>query len=164
MPSFGRYLPEVAGAIAVRSALPPDLFESVAAVWLDLAQPWGHVEARMRALLARIDTLTANDATALAVTGATPDFPTAGVTAHLAGRDFMFNSGFWTSQWRVWRAAARATGLAEMPFRQADYAQPWPNAVMMAAAAAVALACEPMIDPGTALELTKPWRDAIGAV
>ena len=148
----------------MRSALPSDLFESVAGVWLDLSEPWGHVEDRMPALLARIDTLTTNDATALAATGATPDFPTAGVNAHLAGRDFLFNSGFWTSRWHAWRAAARATGLAERPFRQADFAQPWPAAVMMAAAAAVALACEPLIDSGTALGLAKPWRDAIGPV
>ncbi len=159
-----QHLPDVAGAIAVRSALPPELFESVEGVWLDLAEPWGHVEERMLPLLSRIDVLTTQDAIALASTGATPNFRMAGVNAHLAGRDFLFNSAFWTSQWHAWRAAARATGLGDRPFRHADFAHPWPAAVMMAPAAAVALACGELVDPSTANELVKPWSDAIGPV
>ena len=161
--SFGGYVREVAGAVAVRRVLSPELFESVAYVWLDLAEPWGHVAEQMPALLSRIDGLTIADAAALTATGVRPDFSIAGVAAHMAGRDFLFNSAFWTAQWRAWRAAARASGLREAPFRQADYPEPWPSAVMIAAAAVVALGCGPVIDPATADELAGPWRGVIEA-
>jgi hypothetical protein len=115
----------------------------------------------MPALLSRIDDVTIADATALAATGVRPDFSTAGVDAHLAGRDFLFNSAFWTAQWRAWRAATRASGLGEAPFRQADYSEPWPSAVTIAAAVVVALGCGPVIDPTTADELARPWREVI---
>jgi hypothetical protein len=160
--SFGNYLSEVAGAVASRGVLEPELFESLAFVWLDLAEPWGHVAEQMPTLLARIDALTIEDAWALAATDTRPNFATAGVNAHLAGRDFLFNSAFWTAQWRAWRAAARANGRAEAPFRQADYSEPWPSAVMLAAAVVVALGCGPVIAQATADELARPWREVIG--
>jgi len=161
--SFGEYLPGVAGAVAARQVLSPEQFESVACVWLDLAEPWGHVAEQMPALLSRIDGLTIADAAALAATGVRPYFSISGVAAHMAGRDFLFNSAFWTAQWRAWRAAARASGLREAPFRQADYPEPWPSAVLIAAAAVVALGCGPVIDPATADELADPWRGVIEA-
>jgi hypothetical protein len=159
---FGAYVADVAGAIAVRRVLAPELFDEVAGTWLDLAEPWGHVAARMPALLGRIEGLTQRDAEALAATGRPPNPRLIWVEAHMIDREFLFNSAALTGRWRAWRAAARATLMADGVFREADYSGSWPPAAEIAGNAAVALAFEPLLGPDSVREVAGPWRSVMG--
>jgi hypothetical protein len=160
--SFGAYLSDVAGAITVRPFLTPDLFEAVAGTWLNLAEPWGHVEDRMPALLARIDALTERDAEALASQPATPDTFHIYWEGHARDLEFMYNSAVLTGRWRAWRAAARATSKADLGFRADDYSNAWSQTAEISGMTASALAFESLLGPDRMAEYARPWRSAIG--
>jgi hypothetical protein len=160
--AFGPYLSEVAGVIAIRHLLSPELFEAVAGTWLDLAQPWGHVAERMSALLGRIAAITESEAEALAATGTPPNPRLMWVEAHFADREFMFNSAVLTGSWRAWRAAAMATSRADGAFSEADYSSAWSITATIAGVTVLALAFEPLLGAEKLAQLGIPWRSVVG--